>query len=94
MIHKVLFGFGTPQEQRLSPSQHRGGLTPPLCASSVVRSPVRATAAEAEGPPPRRNSEPSRLAGCETDPVRTILNLIWLVLSAFWLALAYAFSLE
>ena len=28
----------------------------------------------------------------ETDLVRTILNLIWLVLSGFWLALAYAFA--
>ena len=36
-----------------------------------------------------RNSAPSWLAECETDPVRTILNLIWLVLSGFWLALAY-----
>ena len=34
----------------------------------------------------------SWLAECETDPVRTILNLIWLVLSGFWLALAYAFA--
>ena len=39
-----------------------------------------------------RNSAPSWLAECETDPVRTILNLIWLVLSGFWLALAYAFA--
>jgi len=39
-----------------------------------------------------RNSASSRLAECETDPVRTILNLIWLVLSGFWLALAYAFA--
>jgi uncharacterized membrane protein YccF (DUF307 family) len=38
------------------------------------------------------NSTPSWLAKCETNPVRTILNLIWLVLSGFWLALAYAFA--
>ena len=27
---------------------------------------------------------------CETDPVRILLNLLWLVLSGFWLALGYA----
>ena len=40
----------------------------------------------------RGNSEPSWLAQCKTDPVRTTLNLIWLVLSGLWLALAYAFA--
>ncbi len=45
-----------------------------------------------DGTPPRGRSEPSWPAQCKTDPVRTILNLIWLVLSGLWLALAYAFA--
>ena len=53
---------------------------------------TQANAACVGGTPRRGNSKPSWLAQCKTDPVRTILNLIWLVLSGFWLALAYAFA--
>ena len=53
---------------------------------------TQANAACVGGTPRRGNSKPSWLAQCKTDSVRTILNLIWLVLSGFWLGLAYAIA--